>query len=113
MSENDGWTSRTGRPLFLLNRGLQRLFRSFMELLAPNILAWLERVDGLEGVPEGATFAPWEQVADTLGALLRDQVGGLFLPWSVANVRAVATATAGSYGATGRRARRPPRGRRR
>ena len=64
--------------------------RSFMELLAPNILAWLERVDSAADVPEGATFAPWEQVAETLGALLRDQVGGLFLPWSVANLRAVA-----------------------
>ena len=35
-------------------------------------------------------FEPWEALAPTLTPFLADQVGALFLPWSVANAAAIA-----------------------
>ena len=34
-------------------------------------------------------FEAWSSLADTLTPLLRDQVGRLFLPWSIANANAI------------------------
>ena len=34
-------------------------------------------------------FEPWDAVKDTLVPLIRDQIGALFLPWSVANNQAI------------------------
>ena len=35
-------------------------------------------------------FEPWPPLAPTLMPLLKEEVGGLFLPWSVANAAAIA-----------------------
>jgi hypothetical protein len=51
------------------------------------VLAWIERM--LAPRAEGA-FEAWPSLEATLTALLRDEVAGLFLPWSVANERALA-----------------------
>ncbi len=53
---------------------------------APNVVAWCERM--LEPKAEGA-FESWPRIAPTLAPLLAEQVGGLFLPWSVANAQAI------------------------
>jgi len=54
---------------------------------APRVLAWIERM--LDPVAEGP-FEAWPALAPTLAPLLRDEVGAVFLPWSVANARALA-----------------------
>lgn len=53
----------------------------------PNVHAWTRRM--LAPINEGE-FEPWDAVKDTLVPLLRDQIGALFLPWSVANSQAIA-----------------------
>lgn len=53
---------------------------------APRVLAWTERM--LSPRAEG-DFEPWESVAPTLVPLLREEVAGVFLPWSTANARAL------------------------
>ncbi len=53
----------------------------------PNVHAWTRRM--LSPINEGE-FEPWDAVKDTLVPLLRDQIGALFLPWSVANSQAIA-----------------------
>lgn len=54
---------------------------------APRVLAWTERM--LEPRAEGP-FEPWSALAPTLLPLLRDEVAGIFLPWSTANAKALA-----------------------
>jgi glutathione S-transferase len=54
---------------------------------APRVVSWVERM--LDPKAEGP-FQAWDDLAPTLMPLLRDQVGGLFLPWSDANARALA-----------------------
>ena len=54
---------------------------------APNVVAWVERM--LEPTDLG-DFEDWPALASTLTPLLRDQIAGLFLPWSVANAAAIA-----------------------
>jgi glutathione S-transferase len=54
---------------------------------APATVAWIERM--LEPRAEGE-FEAWSSLEPTLMPLLTDQVGGLFLPWSDANARALA-----------------------
>ncbi len=61
--------------------------RSIIEHQAPNTLAWIQRM--LEPTSEGE-FESWAELAPSLMPLLIDQVGGLFLPWSTANARAIA-----------------------
>ena len=56
---------------------------------APAVLAWVERMVEPE-VEDGADWESWESLAGTLFPLLKEQVGGLFLPWSDANARALA-----------------------
>ena len=54
----------------------------------PNVGAWLERM--LEPADHGE-FEDWDALAPTLKPLLADQVAAMFLPWSVANARAIAS----------------------
>jgi len=54
---------------------------------APNVVAWIERM--LNPVNLG-DFEDWAALEPTLLPILRDQVAGMFLPWDVANARAIA-----------------------
>lgn len=54
---------------------------------APRVLAWIERM--LAPRSEGP-FESWAELAPTLRALLADEVGRIFLPWTAANARALA-----------------------
>jgi glutathione S-transferase len=54
---------------------------------APRTLAWIERMLDPRGEDE---WEPWDALEPTLLPLLRDEVAGLFLPWSAANARALA-----------------------
>jgi glutathione S-transferase len=54
---------------------------------APAVLRWIERM--LAPKAEGP-FEPWRALEPTLLALLREEIGGCFLPWSDANARALA-----------------------
>jgi len=53
---------------------------------APAVVRWIKRMDNptIEG-----EFEPLEKLMPTLGPLLREQVAGRFLPWTVANARAL------------------------
>ena len=53
----------------------------------PRVLGWIERM--LDPRAEGA-FEAWKTLAPTLTPFLRDEVAGIFLPWSTANARALA-----------------------
>ena len=57
-----------------------------LESSAPNVVAWVKRM--LEPKAEGA-FEDWAALAPTLAPFLKDHVGGLFLPWTVANAAAL------------------------
>ena len=61
--------------------------RRIIEASAPSVSAWVDRM--LHPKASGE-FEPWESLAPTLTPLLVDQVGALFLPWSVANAAAIA-----------------------
>ena len=54
---------------------------------APRVRAWIERMLSPEA---GGEFEAWESLAGTLLPLLREEVAGVFLPWSTANARALA-----------------------
>ena len=54
---------------------------------APHVLDWTLRM--LDPKAEG-DFESWEECGPSLFPLLRDEVGGLFLPWAHANARALA-----------------------
>ena len=54
---------------------------------APNVVAWIKRMENAEALGD---FEDWTALAPTLLPLLRDQVAGMFLPWSVANAAAIA-----------------------
>jgi hypothetical protein len=43
----------------------------------------------LDPSPEG-DFEPWERLEPTLMPLLRDEIGAVFFPWTLANAKAVA-----------------------
>ncbi|MDH3644577.1 MAG: glutathione S-transferase family protein, partial [Gammaproteobacteria bacterium] len=83
-----------GRPAFadfglwgqLYNAHRDPTPKGIIEIQAPNTLRWIERM--LDPSAEGE-FEPWADLAPSLTPLLTDQVGGLFLPWSAANARAV------------------------
>jgi glutathione S-transferase len=59
-----------------------------IEARAPAVLAWIHRM--LYPVALG-DFEDWASLQPTLAPILRDQVGQLFLPWTVANAAALAT----------------------
>lgn len=52
-----------------------------------NVVAWIERMLNPENLGE---FEDWEALEPTLMPILTDQVAGVFLPWDVANARAIA-----------------------
>jgi len=54
---------------------------------APRVGAWIARM--LSPKAEGA-FEPWDALEPTLLPLLREEVGGVFFPWTLANARALA-----------------------
>jgi glutathione S-transferase len=54
---------------------------------APRTLAWIERMLDPRA---GGGFEAWPALEATLTPLLRDEVAGLFLPWSSANAAALA-----------------------
>jgi glutathione S-transferase len=55
---------------------------------APRVREWIERM--LEPVAVGE-FEPWERLEPTLLPLLRDEIGAVFFPWTLANARAIAS----------------------
>ena len=60
---------------------------ALMRASAPRVVAWGERM--LDPTAEGE-FETWDALAPTLSPLLRDEIGGVFLPWSTANAHALA-----------------------
>jgi len=54
---------------------------------APHVLNWVHRM--LWPRPEGA-FEPWPALAPTLMPILKTQVGEKFMPWTLANEKALA-----------------------
>lgn len=60
---------------------------ALIEGRAPNVLAWIHRM--LWPRAEGE-FEPWANLEPTLMPLLQRQVGRLFMPWTVANAKAIA-----------------------
>src|SRR3954454_1679168 len=54
---------------------------------APHVLDWVHRM--LWPRPEGG-FEPWPPLAPTLMPILTRQVGALFMPWTLANEKAIA-----------------------
>ncbi len=54
---------------------------------APRTVAWIARM--LDPRAEGE-FEAWDALRTTLLPLVRDEIGAVFLPWSVANARALA-----------------------
>ena len=60
---------------------------AIMRASAPKVMAWVARM--LSPRDEGALEA-WPALAPTLMPLLKEEVAGLFLPWSTANAAAVA-----------------------
>ena len=54
----------------------------------PNVHAWTRRM--LSPCNEGE-FESWDAVKDTLLPFIKNQIGNLFLPWSVANAGAIAS----------------------
>jgi glutathione S-transferase len=61
---------------------------ALMRERAPSVAAYVERMQ--EPKAEGG-FESWSALAPTLEPLLARQVGALFLPWSDANARAIAS----------------------
>ena len=59
---------------------------ALMRASAANVMAWVQRM--LSPKDEGP-FEAWSTLASGLMPLLRDEVGALFLPWSVANAEAI------------------------
>lgn len=52
----------------------------------PVVAAWIERM--LDPRAEGE-FETWLSLSDTLFPIIKEQIGGIFLPWSAANSRAL------------------------
>ena len=54
---------------------------------AGNVVAWVDRMQNPDNLGD---FEGWTKLEPTLLPIMRDQVAGLFLPWSVANAKAIA-----------------------
>lgn len=61
---------------------------AIMRASAPNVMAWVQRM--LTPKVEGE-FETLDALAPSLKPLLKEEVGALFLPWSVANAAAIAS----------------------
>lgn len=59
---------------------------AILDAEAPRVRAWVERM--LDPKNEG-DFERWDALGSTLLPLLREEVAGVFLPWSDANARAL------------------------
>jgi glutathione S-transferase len=59
---------------------------ALIEGRASNLLGWVQRM--LFPNAQG-DFEPWVQIEPTLMPFLQSQVGGLFLPWTLANEKAI------------------------
>jgi glutathione S-transferase len=57
-----------------------------MRARSPRVLAWIERM--LSPRDDGP-FEDWNKLAPTLMPLLREEVGGIFFPWTLANAAAL------------------------
>ncbi len=85
-----------GRPAFadfglwgqIYNAWTDPTGAAWVEAGGPNVLAWIQRM--LWPAAEGE-FESWSALEATLLPFLRDQVGALFCPWTVANAEAIAT----------------------
>jgi glutathione S-transferase len=83
-----------GRPAFgdfglwgqIYNAWTDPTGAAWIEDGAPHLLAWIQRM--LWPRAEGE-FEAWDALEPTLMPLLRDQVGALFCPWTVANAKAI------------------------
>ena len=62
---------------------------ALIEGSAPHVLDWVHRM--LWPRAEGA-FEAWSTLAPTLMPILTEQVGGQFMPWTLANEKALAEA---------------------
>jgi glutathione S-transferase len=60
---------------------------AIMRASAPKTMAWVQRM--LAPKQEGS-FETWPALSPTLMPLLKEEVAGLFLPWSTANAAAIA-----------------------
>jgi hypothetical protein len=58
-----------------------------MRTKAPHVVRWIQAMLGPRAEGE---FETWETLGPTLSPLLRDEIGGVFLPWSSANAKALA-----------------------
>ena len=67
---------------------------AIIETTSSHIVPWIKRM--LDPRSMGA-FEAWSDLEPTLLPILRDHVGGLFLPWSVANAQALAAGGAEEY----------------
>jgi glutathione S-transferase len=61
--------------------------RALMQVNAPSVLAWIERM--LDPKVEGE-FEDWADLESTLRPLLSDEIAPVFFPWAAANARALA-----------------------
>jgi len=59
---------------------------AILKRTGPNLLPWIERM--LQPKVEG-DFDGWVALEPTLAPLLEKEIGGLFLPWSTANAKAL------------------------
>ena len=59
---------------------------AIMRASAPQVMTWVKRM--LSPKAEGP-FEAWDGLAPTLMPLLKQEIGALFLPWSVANAAAI------------------------
>jgi glutathione S-transferase len=84
-----------GRPAFadfglwgqLYNLSTDPTPGALLRARAPRVMAWIERM--IDPRSEGA-FEDLDALAPTLEPILRDEVAGMFLPWSTANATALA-----------------------
>jgi hypothetical protein len=60
---------------------------AIMRASSPKVVAWVQRM--ISPKNEGP-FEAWPALAPTLMPLLKEEVAGLFLPWSAANAAAIA-----------------------
>lgn len=61
---------------------------AWIENTGPNVLDWIHRM--LNPTNEGE-FEPWSALEGTLLPFVKDQIGDLFCPWTVANAAAMAS----------------------
>lgn len=53
---------------------------------APSVMAWIERMLDPDALGD---WEPWERLETTFLPFLREEVAGVFLPWTMANARAL------------------------